>query len=203
MHPLLLHLPIGLLVISFILWIGKKSIDAGSFQKIFILVLQVTAFTAALTALMGFFLSREGGYDDGILSKHKILGVLTAILSYLLLLIYQSFPERKFVFGTTITLSLMTMIMGSHYGSNLTNGEGLVWHPLDNEEEVEEQISDSSSLFAAAIQPILRSKCFSCHNEKKSKGELIMTTEEKILKGGKNGPIWKSGDALNSHIIQN
>jgi hypothetical protein len=30
-----------------------------------------------------------------------------------------------------------------------------------------------------------------------------MTTEEKILEGGKNGPIWKSGDALNSHIIQN
>ena len=30
-----------------------------------------------------------------------------------------------------------------------------------------------------------------------------MTTEEKILEGGKNGPIWKSGDALNSHIIEN
>jgi len=30
-----------------------------------------------------------------------------------------------------------------------------------------------------------------------------MTTEEKILAGGKNGPIWKSGDALNSHIMQN
>jgi Planctomycete cytochrome C. len=29
-----------------------------------------------------------------------------------------------------------------------------------------------------------------------------MTTEEKILEGGKNGPIWKSGDALNSHIIE-
>jgi hypothetical protein len=29
-----------------------------------------------------------------------------------------------------------------------------------------------------------------------------MTTEEKILEGGKNGPIWKSGEALSSHIIQ-
>src|SRR5687768_18583035 len=63
MHPVLLHLPIGLLVISFIIWIGRKNIDTISFQRIFILVLHVTAFTACLTALMGFFLSREGGYD--------------------------------------------------------------------------------------------------------------------------------------------
>ena len=130
MHPLLLHLPIGLLVISFIIWLGKKNIEAASFQKIFILVLQVTAFTAALTALMGFFLSREGGYDENILLKHKILGIITAILSYILLLVYQSFPEKKFVFGTTITLSLAVMIIGSHFGSNLTHGEGFVWQPL-------------------------------------------------------------------------
>ena len=180
MHPLLLHLPIGLLVISFILWIGKKNIEPASFQKIFILVLQVTAFTAALTALMGFFLSREGGYDENILLKHKILGITTAILSYTLLLVYRSFPEKKFVFGTTITLSLVAMILGSHFGSNLTHGEGFVWQPLRNENTGEEKITDSSSLFAAAIRPILKSKCFSCHNEKKAKGGLIMTTEEKF-----------------------
>ena len=203
MHPLLLHLPIGLLVISFILWLGKKNIEPASFQKIFTLVLEVTAFTASLTALMGFFLSREGGYDENILSKHKILGISTAILSYILLLVYRSYPQKKFVFGTTITLSLAAMIIGSHFGSNLTHGEGFVWKPLRNDEGIEVKITDSSSLFTAAIRPILRSKCFSCHNEKKSKGGLILTTDEKILEGGKNGPIWISGDALNSHIIEN
>ncbi|TMI87501.1 MAG: peptidylprolyl isomerase, partial [Bacteroidetes bacterium] len=139
MHPLLLHLPIGLLVISFILWIGRKNIEPASFQKIFILVLQVTAFTAALTALMGFFLSREGGYDENILLKHKTLGITTAILSYTLLLIYRSYPEKKFVFGTTIVLSLAAMILGSHFGSNLTHGEGFVWQPLRNENTDEEK----------------------------------------------------------------
>src|SRR6188474_2162412 len=114
MHPLLLHLPIGLLVISFILWVGKRNIEVTSFQKIFILVLQVTAFTASLTALMGFFLSREGGYDENILLKHKVLGITTAILSYTLLLVYKSFPAKNFAFGATITLSIAAMIIGSH-----------------------------------------------------------------------------------------
>jgi len=203
MHPLLLHLPIGLLVISFILWVGNRSIEQTSFQNIFILVLQVTAFTASLTALMGFFLSREGGYDSDILLKHKILGIITAILSYLLLLIYQANPQKRFLFGTTLTLSLVAMIIGSHFGSNLTHGEGFVFQPLQKEDLYKEElITDSSTLYSAAIKPILRSKCFSCHNEKKAKGELVMSNEEKILAGGKNGPIWKSGDALNSHIIQ-
>ena len=204
MHPLLLHLPIGLLIISFILWLARKSIEASSFQNIFILVLQVTVFTATLTALMGFFLSREGGYDENILSKHKVLGIATAILCYVLLLIYKADPGRKFLFGTIFTLSLAVMIVGSHFGSNLTHGEGYVFQPLQKEEEMkEETITDSSTLFAAAIRPILKSKCFSCHNERKAKGELIMTSEEKILAGGKNGPLWKPGDALNSHMIQN
>ena len=204
MHPVLLHLPIGLLIISFIVWLGRKNIEAGSFQKMFILVLHVTAFTASLTAVMGFFLSREGGYDESILLKHKVLGVITAVLSYSLLLIFRSAPEKKFLFGSTIITSLIVMIVGSHFGSNLTHGEGFVWQPIRGEEELqEEKITDSSTLFAAAVRPILKSRCFSCHNERKAKGELIMTTEENILKGGKNGPIWKSGDALNSYIIQN
>ncbi|HET9744202.1 MAG TPA: FN3 associated domain-containing protein [Chitinophagaceae bacterium] len=204
MHPLLLHLPIGLLVISFIIWLAKKNIEPASFQNVFILVLQVTVFTAALTALMGLFLSREGGYDENILLKHKVLGIATAVLSYALLLIYNANAERKFLFGTLFTLSLAAMIAGSHYGSNLTHGEGFVFQPLQKDEEsAEEQITDSSTLFTAAVRPILKSKCFSCHNERKAKGELIMTSEEKILAGGKNGPIWKAGDAVNSHIIQN
>ena len=130
MHPLLLHLPIGLLIISFIIWLGRKNIEAVSFQKIFILVLNVTAFTATLSALMGFFLSREGGYDESILLKHKVLGILTAILAYAMLLIFQSAPEKRFLFGTVAMASIIVLIIGSHFGSTLTHGEGFVWQPL-------------------------------------------------------------------------
>jgi uncharacterized membrane protein len=204
MHPLLLHLPIGFLIIAFIFWLGRKNVNAESFSQIFILLLQVTAFTAALAALMGFFLSREGGYEETLLGKHRILGVGTAVLSYVMILIYQWKPEHKILFNSVLILSLAVLVLGSHFGSVLTHGEGFVWQPVRGEQQTEdEKITDSSTLFAAAVRPILKSKCFSCHNEKKAKGGLVMTTEEKILKGGKNGPIWKSGDALNSHIIQN
>jgi hypothetical protein len=58
MHPLLLHIPIGLLLLSAIFWLFRKNIEEDSFHKLFSLLLNITAFTALLTALMGFFLSR-------------------------------------------------------------------------------------------------------------------------------------------------
>ena len=34
---------------------------------------------------------------------------------------------------------------------------------------------------------LLKSNCFSCHNDEKKKGGLVMTTREALLKGGDNG----------------
>jgi uncharacterized membrane protein len=204
MHPLLLHLPIGLFVLVVIFWLFRKNIEEKSFQNIFILILHVTAFTSLLTALMGFFLSREGGYDEIILSRHKLLGVLTAICVYSLLIVYKYAPTNKKLVSIILFPAAILLLAGSHFGSNLTHGEGFVWQPLRGTEEMKKEIiTDSSTLFAAAIRPVLKMKCMSCHNENKAKGKLIMTSEEKLLTGGKNGPIWKAGDALNSHIIQN
>jgi mono/diheme cytochrome c family protein len=153
---------------------------------------------------MGFFLSKEGGYDETILFRHKLFGVITAILAYGMLLIYRSTGEKKNIFGITTIATTLLLVVASHFGSNLTHGEGFVWQPLRGEEKLEEEkITDSSTLFAAAIRPVLKRRCFSCHNASKAKGKLVMTSDEKLLAGGKNGPIWKAGDAMNSHIIQN
>jgi hypothetical protein len=37
--------------------------------------------------------------------------------------------------------------------------------------------------------------CISCHNRNKAKGELVMETEDLLLKGGKNGQLWDSAAA--------
>lgn len=203
MHPMLLHLPIGLLLLSILFWFFRKNIEPESFQKLFFLLLNVTAFTALLTALMGFFLSKEGGYDEVILGKHKFLGVTTAISAYVIMLLYKAIPEKKKLFSLVLVTNGIFLIVAGHFGSNLTHGEGFVFKPLQKEEEsIDEKITDSSSLFAAAVRPILKAKCFTCHNERKAKGGLVMTSMEKILSGGKDGPIWKAGDPVNSHIIQ-
>ena len=42
----------------------------------------------------------------------------------------------------------------------------------------------------------------SCHNSKKAKGELVMETQQLLMKGGKNGALWDTTDANMSLILQ-
>jgi hypothetical protein len=50
------------------------------------------------------------------------------------------------------------------------------------------------------VQPILRDKCFSCHDSDKVKGGLDVTTYTKLMEGGASGVVVKPGDAENSRF---
>ncbi len=56
--------------------------------------------------------------------------------------------------------------------------------------------------FTLKALPILSEKCFSCHGEKKTKGELDMLTRESLLKGGEyNSDVLVPGNAAASKMI--
>ncbi len=52
------------------------------------------------------------------------------------------------------------------------------------------------------IVPVLKRSCNGCHQPAKMKGDLDLTTFGAIQKGGKHGPIVKSGDAKGSALIE-
>jgi uncharacterized membrane protein len=81
MHPMVLHLPIGLLLITGLFWFCKQEFEGENFAKLFRFVLAITAITANIAALMGFFLSKEEGYTASLLTWHKYSGI---VLSFML-----------------------------------------------------------------------------------------------------------------------
>jgi hypothetical protein len=103
------------------------------------------------------------------------------------------------MFDISLIISVVVLFVTGHFGASLTHGEGYLFPPKTEETLA---INDQTPVFEAAIQPILKAKCYQCHNEQKQKGQLLMTTWAGLLKGGKNGPIWVAGDALKSHILQ-
>ena len=88
LHPALLHLPIGLLVFLIVLLLARNEFKKKAFNKIMLVVLLLTSFTATVTALFGFFLSRQGDYGPDALTQHKISGTLLSLLCYGLLLVF-------------------------------------------------------------------------------------------------------------------
>ena len=83
MHPLLLHFPITVLMLYGIWVIVSPLPEMGSGLRHWAdNALLLGAFTATLTATLGFLLSKEAGYDADALYWHKWTGVATAFVSF-------------------------------------------------------------------------------------------------------------------------
>ncbi len=67
--------------------------------------------------------------------------------------------------------------------------------PLLPEKKQQQVLLEDAEVFTNMVKPILQSKCISCHNSKKAKGELVMETKELLLKGGKDGKLWDTTEA--------
>lgn len=199
LHPLLLHLPIGLLLVAVILIFTRSYFEGKTTDDLIALLLYFTALTASVTTLMGLMLSLEGTFAADQLWLHKWLGVTLSFLCSSLLLVRHNVRVLKPLAMT----GAIVLIFTGHYGATLTHGEDFVLAPLQVEEpKVRRIVTDSTALFSATIEPILESKCYGCHNEKKAKGNLVLTSAETMSKGGKNGPLWKPGEAAHSLIVE-
>ncbi len=199
LHPLLLHLPIGLLIVTVILLYTRKYFDEKALDELTSVLLHFTALTASLTTLMGLFLSLEGTFGAEQLRLHKWLGITLSFVCWGMLAARDKFK----VLRTIGIAGVVLLIFTGHYGANLTHGEDFIWAPLREEApRVVRVITDSTSLFAATIEPIVESKCYGCHNEKKAKGNLVLTSLPSMLKGGKNGTLWTPSDPAHSLIVE-
>lgn len=63
----------------------------------------------------------------------------------------------------------------------------------------EDSYTDGEKLFALKVKPLLKQKCFSCHNDEDLKGDLVMTSLEDMLLGGESSDeVLIPGDGENS-----
>ncbi len=192
MHPLLLHFPIVLLIVFFIweLFVPKK--DHLILKNTADWLLLAAAFTSVLTALMGIFLSKEEGYDADAIALHKWSGVSIALITMLLFTYRELVRKKKLALFLTGSLSMIAIIFTGHQGAGITHGENFLLAPISPEKKKRDVLFEDAMVYTHLVRPILEEKCMGCHNSRKAKGELIMETENLLLKGGKNGKLWDS-----------
>jgi uncharacterized membrane protein len=194
MHPLLLHFPIVLLVIGAVweLFLHKKiatkeesvTTEIGNF------LLLSAAFTAALSALMGLFLSQEEGYNAEAIAWHKWTGLAVSLVSFGWFTFKNTIRESQFFSRLVSGASLVAIVMAGHQGANITHGKDFLIDPLKSKKGVLRPSIEDAVVFNDLVRPILEKKCINCHNSQKTKGELVMETPEQLLKGGKTGKLW-------------
>ncbi|MGY6650067.1 DUF2231 domain-containing protein [Wenyingzhuangia sp. IMCC45574] len=190
LHPLIVHLPIGFLLIAFLIDLffkGKKrkSLKSG---VLFILVLGFLSSVGA--SVLGWLLSWEGGYESDVLQLHKIFGIITAVFA--LVALWSRFFDKDKVYATSALVIITLISLTGHYGGVLTHGATYLTEPLmspqeENDEESSLASSDSIKLYEHLITPIFEEKCYSCHNDGKMKGGLNLTSLAHLAEGGDSG----------------
>ncbi|MDC8006161.1 FN3 associated domain-containing protein [Aureisphaera galaxeae] len=202
-HPLLLHLPIGALVLAFFLDIlGRiqKNYPSAAIKNI----LGFTTFFAIITCFLGYFLSLEGGYEENTLDWHLYTGILTALLTAVLFFrsLKASFHSEK-SFLILFIISIISISVAGHFGSVLTHGDQFLFEyagAAKKERTIE--MVDSLKIYDDVVAKIFNDKCLQCHNATKMKGELSLTSEAAMLKGGETGTIFLKGNAEESLLYQ-
>ncbi len=194
MHTMFLHFPIVMLALCIFweLFSGYKKSYVGVKAEIGDELLLAAAITSVITALMGLFLSREAGYTPDLLVWHKWGGVFISFLSLAWYVFRVKMRQIKPALLTTALAAMIMIIVTGHLGSNITHGEDFLLAPITPEKQKPIVLFEDAVVYANMVQPILEAKCISCHNAQKAKGELVMETQELLLKGGKDGKLWDS-----------
>lgn len=205
-HPLILHLPIGALLLTFFLDVMgrlRKNYPKTTIKY----ALGFSSFFSILACVFGYFLSLEGGYSEEVLDIHFWTGITTTILITLLFLFADK--RGKLIKQLFLPLFIFTLIgisVAGHYGSVLTHGENFIKEhlkPLPKARTITH--IDSLQMYDDVVLKIFDDKCIQCHNTSKRKGELALHSKESILKGGESGDVVTLGNAsesmLYNHIL--
>lgn len=205
-HPVLVHLPIGFLLLAIIFqWLALKE-KYASVQGAIRISWLLGAISAVLSCLTGWALSSAGEYEASTLQFHQWFGIGVAILS----MVACFFSSRPFS-GPQRMLSVIVFVLilvTGHLGGTLTHGEGFLTKGMpgavDTKQPVQNKITDAQEamVFADIVQPVFADKCGSCHSAVKQKGGLRLDAADWIVKGGKNGPVYKEGDATGSELYK-
>jgi uncharacterized membrane protein len=203
MHPLLLHFPIVILMMGvlFEFFRFRSAFKEEAFYQNFTTALLLAgSLLAAITAIMGLFLSREAGYSGNVLQWHKWTGVSLVWLSSA---IYwcRNYPWYKTsVAKAGAVVTFICLLFAGHYGADITHGQNFVIGPVMHKAGAVP--IDKALVYQDVIQPILDSKCAGCHNDDKLKGRLLLTDMDGVLKGGKSGKLFVPGKPQLSLLLQ-
>ena len=191
-HPLVLHFPIVLILITtgFIL----MGFFNPSFNKPVIIrsLLWASVFFSYITILAGYLLYIAEGYSGVMVKNHLNGALITGISISICLIIYESILQRNlkegFGFYLILGIANLSLAYTSHLGGSLTHGDDFLSAPLAALIPAKkiDKAPEDMLLYEDMVATIFETKCVSCHNENKSKGNLILNSYKEIFEAGKS-----------------
>lgn len=200
-HPLLVHLPIGIILLAILLRVMAIKERWHFLKQSLPIILGIGFLAAIATTATGLFLASSGEYGEGLIDKHRWSGLFFTALTGVTYWLIQNNYNLQIQNLAWISLAILVTLTG-HWGGSLTHGEDYLSFDFAPKKAATIENIEEAILYDDVIQPILESKCYTCHSSRKQKGQLRLDQAEKILTGGENGAVIQHGVALESQLYQ-
>jgi uncharacterized membrane protein len=204
-HPILVHLPIGVLLLAALFqWLSRKE-KYQSLSSAVSIALFWGMISAIVSCISGYLLSNSGDYDGDLISNHKWFGIAVANISIFAYGLNRRNKDNIWVSGLMVLLIIIT----GHLGGSITHGSDYLFKAFssnDNDAITVKRVPipniNQALAYNDVIRPILTAKCYKCHGPDKQKGKLRLDMPNLILKGGKGGLVLVGGKVDDSELIK-
>lgn len=194
-HPLVLHFPIVLILLTSVFLI--LGVFHALFKHPFVIgsLLFMSCVSSAIAIAAGYLLFATDDYGGDMVLNHLWGGIWTGVGICLSSVVYLFWLEKKnkmlsYCFYSALGATTIFLGYTSHLGGTLTHGQEFISEPISAlfpPKGMPEKPLEEVLLYEDLISTILDSKCINCHNENKTKGELLMTSHDNLLKAGESG----------------
>ena len=224
LHPVVIHFSVSLLLVAAVLEVFTIKRFRSSLRPGIRLILAAGVVFAALSVIFGLLLSREGGYEKGIIGIHKWMGIATMCLGIFAWVALNRILKKDQLnivklYRGVLFMSAIGVSVAGHFGASLTHGGDyltatLPWSPnyvagrsanfdlasfkKDTAQLTEKQIAKLN----VEVKAIFAHNCYKCHGPEKVKGDLRLDNKHMIFKGGKDGPVIIPGNPDESELFR-
>lgn len=205
-HLVVLHLPIGLLLLIPVLEIAGG--HRAALREAAEFVLGLALASCLLTVTLGWLLAHGGGNSGTIVTLHMAGGIALTICTILCCLTRPSWSRNTgpHVYPALLASTLLVLIWTAHQGGTLTHGTNYLtqYMPggLKRWSGLGAQPPAANSFYAKHIHPIFDSNCVGCHSSGQAKGGLRLDSYELLMNGGHDGPVVFAGQPEKSLLYQ-
>src|SRR5688500_16134278 len=133
-HPVLVHLPIGILLLACFFQILTIKNRFTVLQPAIPVMLFWGMIGAVLSCISGYMLSLSGDYDGQLVSTHQWMGIFVAIASLVLYLLHKLSIGEKTARIFSAGIIILITVTG-HLGGSLTHGSDYLTEGLNSDDE--------------------------------------------------------------------
>ncbi len=222
LHPLLVHFPVGLIIVAFFLEILTLIRKKTELREGITWMIYIGAVSATLSAIFGWFLKTQEAYSGQLVDNHQYTGIATAVFAVITAFLLKNSLKQRVLnlkaYRLVLFITVILLSIAGHLGANLTHGEDYLTAVFNNEADTYNDATSGALLtelettdkltelqqdkLSLKVRGVFAHKCYQCHSDNKQKGGLVLEHKEGVFKGGETALAVVPGKPEESEIYK-